>query len=320
MNKRIRVGVIMGGATAEHEVSRDAGSSVLDALSKDKYDVLPVVISRGGDWSIDISDLQSAIDIAYLSLRGRHSGGETIQSVLKDNNIPYTGSDVLPSALAMNKVMANRVFEANGFNVPKFMLISRHDWKSADLDGFDYPLIIKPVDQGSSLGVSVARNDEELNDSLMNAFQFSKDAMIQEFIPGHEVACSIIDDGAGDIVPLPVTEVIPGGGIFSYERKNASNVKHYRTPAGLTDHGTEYIQETAAHIHNLIGASGMSRTDMIIAEDDTLYVLEINTVPYINESSLLVSASDSHGLTRGELLDRILEAGLRKHGLLLSHL
>lgn len=320
MKNRIRVGVITGGDSPEHEVSRASGEVVLDWLDRGKYETLPVFISRGGGWSVSLEDLREQIDIAFLTLRGRGVDGETIQSILKNEDVPYTGGDVLHSALALNKVLAGRLFAAHGFNVPRFESAGRHNWKSMDLRGLDYPLVVKPVDQGSSLGVAVARSNDELGQAIMHALDFSNSVIVQEFIPGHEITCTVLDDGAGDIVPLPVTEILPGHGIFDYEKKHAARVEHHMTPARLTTDGARHIQQAAAQLHSLVGANGVSRTDMIISEDDTLYILEVNTVPHITRGGLLWSAVESHGLTISEFLDRIVEAGLRKHGLLLTEL
>jgi len=204
--------------------------------------------------------------------------------------------------------------------VPKFVAVHKHEREIEPFE-FDFPVVVKPADRGSSVGVTVVRDPAEVFVALQNAFKFSRDAMIQEYVSGHEVTCSVLDDGLGDEVPLPVTEIIPkSGGFFDYKAKYTAGASDEITPARLTEEGTELIQRMAVAAHRAVGASGMSRTDMIIGEDGELYVLEINTIPGMTPTSLLPQEAVAHGLTLPDLFDRIIEAGLRKHGLLLRNI
>ena len=321
MNK-LRVGLLVGGPSAEHEVSLSSGEVVKNALeSANKYEVVKVVIGRDGTWPMDIEELAEDIDIAFIALHGEYGEDGTVQEILKNEGIPFTGSDVLPSALAMNKILSSRLLKSTGISVPRFVVVHNHEKEIEPFDHFGFPVVVKPADRGSSVGVSVVRAPEELYVALQNAFKFSRDAIIQEYILGHEVTCCVLDDGLGDAVPLPVTEIMPkSGGIFDYHAKYTPGASDEITPARLTDEGTELVQRTAVAAHRAVGASGMSRTDMIIGDDRELYVLEINTIPGMTPTSLLPQAALAHGLTLPDLFDRIIEAGLRKHGFLLRSL
>lgn len=318
---KLRVGILMGGPSSEHEVSLMSGRLVSESLDQKKYEVIPVVVSRDGTWPVDISDLEDGLDIAFIAMHGEYGEDGTIQEILENSEIPFTGSSALSSALAMNKNLCSRLFVSKGIKVPRYVVVHKYEKSLEPFDHFGFPVVVKPVDRGSSVGVSVVRSPEELYVALQNAFRFSKDAMIQEYVPGHEVTCSVLDDGLGDVVPLPVTEIIPKtGGFFDYKAKYTPGASDEITPARLTEEGTELVQRHAVAAHRAIGASGMSRTDMIIGSDGELYVLEINTIPGMTPTSLLPQAAKAHGLTLQDLFDRIIEAGLRKHGLLLREL
>ena len=320
--RKLRVGLLMGGPSAEHEVSLASGEVVGKALgSGNKYEVIPILIGRDGTWPIEIEDLADEIDVAFIALHGEYGEDGTVQEILKNQGIPFTGSDVLPSALAMNKVLSLRLLASKGIPVPRFVVVHNHEKEIEPFDHFGFPVVVKPANRGSSVGVAVVRTPEGLYSSLQNAFRFSRDALIQEYIPGHEVTCSVLDDGLGDVIPLPVTEIIPkSGGFFDYKAKYTPGASEEITPARLTDEGTELIQRTAVAAHRALGASGFSRTDMVIGEDGELYVFEVNTIPGMTETSLLPQAAEAHGLTLEDLFDRIIEAGLRRHGILLRNL
>jgi len=315
---KLRVALLMGGPSAEHDVSLSSGEVVSYALDTEKFEVVPVVITRGGQWPVPIEELKDDVDIAFIALHGEYGEDGTVQSELSEAGIPYTGSDVLPSALAMNKVLSARLLGAHGIRVPRFVVVHKHEKEIESFEHFGYPVIVKPVDRGSSVGLAIVRRPDELYVALHKSFGVSRDAMIQEYIPGHEVTCSVLDDGLGDALPMPVTEIIPNhGGIFDYAAKYNVGASTEITPARLSDEGTELVQRTAVATHRAVGASGISRTDMIISEDGELYVLEINTIPGMTSTSLLPQAAIAHGIELPELFERIIESGMRRHGLLL---
>ncbi len=319
MKEKLRVALLMGGPSAEHEVSLSSGEVIGNHLDKDKYEVIPVVVSKSGEWPFEIGELKEMADVAFIAMHGEYGEDGTVQEELRDAEIPYTGSDVLSSALAMNKILSGRLLASHGIDVPEFIVVQKHEKTPGSLGGLDFPVVVKPADRGSSVGITIARTMDELVPALRNAFGFSRDVMIQEFIPGREVTCAVLDDGAGEAFPLPPTEIIPrSGSMFDYNAKYTPGASEEITPARLHDDALSVIQETALIAHRAVGASGMSRTDMIIGDDDRLYVLEINTIPGMTPTSLLPQAARVHGLTLSELFDRIIEAGLRRHGLLLG--
>ncbi len=316
--RKMRVALFVGGPSHEHDISLISGRAVLEHLDEDKYEVIPVVISKSGKWPFPEDELNKMTDIVFIAMHGEYGEDGTLQGKLRDMDVPYTGSDVVASALAMNKILSSRLLSAHGINIPKFQVLHRNDGDKFNLE-IQFPLVVKPADRGSSVGIDVVRTVSGLEDALQGAFVSGYDVIIQEYISGVEVTCAVLDDGAGDVVPLPPTEIIPKmGGIFDYSAKYIHGMSDQITPARFADDVIWHIQKTASVAHQVIGASGLSRTDMSIGEDGELYVFEINTIPAMAETALFPQAANAHGLTHTELFDRIIEAGLRRHGFVLG--
>ena len=307
--------VLMGGPSAEHDISLSTGKMITDALDRAKYDVKPILISRSGEWQIPPEELKKDFDIAFIAMHGEYGEDGEVQSVLEKIDMPYTGSGVLPSALAMNKVMSSHLFRAHNMNVPEFVVVNKHDYLERVKIPFDFPVIVKPVDRGSSVGTSLVRGESQLVSALEKAFQFSRHAMIQRYIHGREMTCAVLDDGRGNMEVLPVTEIIPKtSNFFDYYAKYSPKASEEVTPARLSKEETKIIQDAAKRIHKILNASGMSRTDFILSTDGKLYVLELNSIPGMTPTSLLPQAALAHGLTFPELLDKIISAGIARHG------
>jgi D-alanine-D-alanine ligase len=319
-SNKIRVAVFLGGPYSEHEVSVSSGNNIIGLIDNEKYEVIPVFVTREDKWSIGPNELKNITDIAFITFHGEYDKDEIVQEKLNDLGIPYTGSDVLHSALARNKILTNRLFQACGFNIPPFIAVHRYD-KEVPSGDLNLPLIVKPADKGSSVGITIVRRLDDLSEAIQKAFGFSNDVIVQEFVHGKEISCGVVEDDSGDLIPLPVAEIIPKpNGYFDYRAKYIHGESEHFIPARLSKKGAEFIQETAIKAHRSIGASGLSRTDMIIGDDDTLYVLEINTMPDMTPTSLILLSAQAHGLNQADLLDRILTTVLRKSGMILSSL
>ncbi len=301
----------MGGPSSEHDVSLSTAKMVMDYLDRDKYEIIPVLIGRNGEWQVDPEDLSKAADVAFIAMHGEYGEDGKVQKVLEDVNLPYTGSGVIPSALGMNKIFSARLIKTYGLRVPNYVPVSKLDNEVSI--SFDFPVVVKPVDRGSSVGTTIVRKKEDLPEALENAFKFSDDAMIQEYIHGRELTCGVIDD-ENETISLPVTEIIPKTStFFDYHAKYTANASEEITPADISREQTTRVQDVAVRIHKYIGAYGMSRTDFILGDDGNLYVLEINTIPGMTPNSLLPKAAMAYGLTFSELLDKIISAALRRH-------
>jgi len=314
----IRVVVLCGGVSPEHEVSLATGRTVASALDRATYDVQTVTIARDGHSMAWLESVRAA-NIVFIALHG--AGGEdgTIQGLLETMRIPYTGSGVLASALAMDKARSGQLLAANGLHVPRFSAIERsvpfsfsHENEKgfrAAADAVGFPCVVKPSNCGSSVGVSIVRLVSELDAAGERAFAHSDIALVQEYIAGREVTCAVLDDG--EPVALPPTEIVPKSAtFFDYDAKYTPGASEEITPPRLPSEVIAEIQRTAVRAHGILDCSGVSRTDMIIADDGRLFVLETNTIPGMTETSLLPQAAAAAGIPFSALLDRIIHAAL----------
>ncbi|MEX2033111.1 MAG: hypothetical protein WD889_00935 [Candidatus Colwellbacteria bacterium] len=306
--RKARIAILSGGPFAEHEVSVLSGEAVRRALAKTRYETTPVLIKRDGEWSVGPQKLKETADIVFVAMHGKYGEDGRVQDILGQAGILYTGSGALSSALAINKVLSGRLFRALGFETPRFMTLEKSDSGSFELD-FDFPVIVKPINRGLSLGVGLAREPGELNDALGRAFEFSKSVLVEEYITGRELNVSVIDNGGGELVPMVPVEIIPRAASFhDYYSKLSPDISEVVIPALLGDKEKDLVQAAGLLVHQAIGAAGVSSTDMILGQDGRLYLLEANTIPSFIETGALVSAASGHGLSLTEVCERIVEA------------
>jgi len=310
---KVRIAILTGGPSHTHESSILSGKTVIESLDKDKYDISHILISRAGIWPVILGDLKNKIDAAFIAMHGEYGEDGTIQDILKQARIPYTGSDVLPSALGMNKIFSSRLFKMHGLNVPKFIALSRHNGVEGIVPDFPMPVFVKRADQGLSLGVSLVRSFGEIREAVKKALRYSRDVMIQEYIPGREISCFVIDDGRGGIISLPTVEVIPKvNGFLDYHTKHTPKMFEARAVTSLPKSHVIIAQETAAKAHKIIGASGVSKVDMVFSTDGKLYVLEINTIPLMSRGSLFLQAAQIYGMAPPQLFNILIKSALNK--------
>ena len=311
--EKIRVAVLMGGPSSEHDVSLLSGKMVCENLNQDRYEVVPVNINRSGEWSLPFEGLIDKADIAFLALHGEYGEDGTVQQFLDNIGMPYTGSSAQASALAMNKSASSKLFKARGLDIPAWTEIAKEsDWAYFRAP-FDYPIVVKPVDRGSSIGVNIIRNELGTKEALCNVFRVSRNAMIQKYIVGREITCGVIEDEYGEI-PLPPTEIFPlRADFFDYNSKYSLGAAKEITPAPITRQEAEEVQRIALAAHRIVGASGVSRTDMIIGNDGRFHVLEINTIPGLMPAGLLLQAANHIGLSNSALLDKIIASSIKRH-------
>lgn len=316
-----RVAVLMGGPSREHEVSLKSGKKVVEHLHKEKYDVSPILISKNGHWEKEPKHLGNNADVVFIAMHGSYGEDGTVQSILDAERIPYTGSSAPVSALAMNKFLSGEHFRRHGLAVPLSFFVHKKEWKE-NRDGIfarmkhylSFPIVVKPNNQGSSVGVHIARNWDEFMEAMYDVFSVSESAIIQTFIHGMEVTCGVLDFGwAGSEYALLPTEIVPRSShFFNFDSKYKEGGSDEITPARVQDYVLRDIQRTAIVAHKAIGAKGFSRTDMIVDVRGMIFVLEINTIPGLTEQSLLPKAALVSGISFEDLLDRIITAALEK--------
>lgn len=312
MKAKIRLALIAGGASSEREISLKSGNQVEEALDKAKYEI------RRYDPLHDIGRLVNdapTLDVALIILHGRFGEDGTVQGLLDLLGIPYQGSGVLGSAMAMDKAIARTLYEKAGLSIPKGTVVERDVPCSIEsiIDQFGLPLVIKPVDQGSSVGMSIPSTNEALELGLFEAFKHSSRVLIEEYIQGTEITCGVI--GNSNLMSLPLVEIVPGQGhvFFDYVAKYQPGATKEICPARIDAHLTETAQKYAVVAHKALCLKGYSRTDMIV-RDGRIYVLETNTIPGMTKTSLLPLAAQYAGIGFCSLLDKLIALAFEAAG------
>ena len=318
---KIRVAVLRGGPSAEYEISLMTGRNVLKFLPKDKYHAHDILISRDCAWHMDGFPSEPAkifrkVDAVFNALHGEYGEDGQVQQILEGHKIPYTGSGILASAMAMKKSIAKDVYKKTGLKTPRGLVVK----KSANLkdsardinETLFPPWIIKPAGRGSSVGVAIAKDVPEIPSALEKAFLYDDEALAEEFIAGREATCGVLENFRGkEYYALPVIEIIPpDGNFFNYEVKYNGATKEI-CPAHLDDKISKEIQEMAVRAHSALGLRHYSRSDFIISPKG-IYILETNTLPGLTSESLLPKESEAIGLSFPNLLDHLVSLALTK--------
>ncbi|MFH1269771.1 MAG: D-alanine--D-alanine ligase [Candidatus Omnitrophota bacterium] len=305
-----KIGVLMGGASTEREISLKSGGAVYESLNQAGLNVAAIDIKTETKEE-DIRLIKSnGIDIAFIALHGRFGEDGQIQGILDELKIPYTGSGVTASRLAMDKVASRKIFESSGLPVPRYRAEDKFsysaNWITRNND-FSLPLVVKPAGHGSSFGLSIVEKEGCLDKAVDLAFSFDERIIIEEYIGGREVTAGILDEK-----PLPVIEIIPKKRFFDYEAKYHSGMTDYVVPAELEDKIAAQIQETALSAHKLLGCCGCSRVDIILSESGTPFVLELNTIPGFTATSLLPKAAKVAGIDFSQLCIKLIQLAYEK--------
>lgn len=305
---KIQLALLAGGKSAERAVSLNGAREIERALDPDKYEV------HRYDPATDLARLvmdAPKLDVAFILLHGLFGEDGTVQGFLDLLGLPYQGSGVLGSALAMNKQIAKQMYQNAGLPVPESTLVTMADLENPDviLAEHPLPLVIKPIHQGSSLGMSIARNRDDFIAGVRTAFQFDSEVMAEQYLPGREITVGVI--GNTQLKALPLVEIIPGEShpFFNYEAKYQAGASKEICPAVVDPNLAEKAKEYGIRAHKSLHLRGYSRTDMIIHQDQ-LYLLETNTIPGMTPTSLLPQAAAAYGLPFAALLDELLELAL----------
>jgi D-alanine-D-alanine ligase len=307
---RKRVGVVMGGSSGERDVSLRSGAAVADALAARGHDV--VRLALGDDLGADLGATlkRARIDAAFLALHGRHGEDGCVQGMLELLGIPYTGSSVLASALAMDKLKAKELFRLHNVPTPPYYTVESTD-SLADLEAvhgsFGFPVIVKPRGEGSSLGVSKACSLSELARALCDAFELDDTAIVERFVAGMEVNVGILDGRV-----LGAIEIAPVGGLYDYEAKYTPGMSEYFMPARLPPTRYRGLCNLADRAARALGCTGAVRVDLLVTPGENEYVLEVNTLPGMTPTSLLPKIAAAAGYDFGRLCETILD-GARLH-------
>lgn len=300
--KKKKIGVLMGGTSAEREVSLKTGKAVAEALTRRGLKVISIDVGK------DITKrlLGEKIDLAFIALHGRGGEDGTVQGLLELLGIPYTGSEVLASALALNKIQAKKVFKFHRLPIPKFRVLKKGDPRSRIQDlGFPLPLVIKPAREGSTIGISIVRNKRDIKKAMEKAFGYDEEIILEEYIEGKEVTVGIVGDEA-----LPVIEIRPKDAFYTYEAKYIKGLTDFVIPARLPKKVYSQVQRIALIAYHALGCRHFARVDMIVNKKNKPYLLEVNTIPGMTATSLLPQAAAKRGISFDDLVLRILELAL----------
>ena len=338
MAGKLRVAVLMGGRSSEREVSLKSGAMVARHLDPERYEVLPfdtdclhrlegdAAALPGANAEPDLTALaplapralerdstEPPVDVAFIALHGRGGEDGAIQGLLELLGIPYTGSGVLASALAMDKSASKRMFKAEGIPTPRwrdFRMDNCADAAAiaADIEAsLGLPAVVKPACEGSTIGVSVVRRGEELPGALGRAAEYGPRVLAEEFVSGPEITAGILGNRSPEVLPL--VEIVPRTGFYDYYAKYTPGVTEEIVPARIDDQTARRAREAALRAFEALGCRGIARVDMMVGPQGPL-VLEVNTIPGLTETSLVPRAAQAAGISFPRLLDRIIELAL----------
>jgi D-alanine-D-alanine ligase len=333
MSQNIKIALLLGGTSPEKEVAKNTAKSILKALRELGYQVTPINPAYGINQPRDEnlffvmeefteptnrnyieainSSLLDNIDLAYLALHGRWGEDGTIQSLLEMRGIRYTGSGILASSLAMDKSMTKVVIQHAGVSTPEWLVVDKHETNFAKvhteiISKFDYPCVIKPNDQGSTVGLTICKDESQVEDAIKLSLKFSSKALIEKYIPGRELTVSVLEGRA-----LPVLEIKPKSGFYDYESKYTAGMSEYICPAELKDDLVKRLQHQALLAFNAVGCDTYSRIDFRLTDEGKFFCLEINTLPGMTNLSLVPKAAKAAGISFEDLVDRIVKNALR---------
>lgn len=309
-----RIGVLMGGRSSERDISLKTGQAVYQALIRRGYDAIAIDVTDR--LHRDLEDHKVAI--AFLSLHGPGGEDGTIQGFLETLGIPYTGSGVRASAVGMHKAATKTLLTAHGIPVPAGIVVQECDRsplaKVLRQTKLKLPLVVKPVSQGSTIGVTVVRRADQWREALDLAHRYDPEVMVESYIPGHEAAVSILGTGAEGPKVLPTVEIVAPNGFYDFSAKYQKGKTQYLCPAPLPPKVVRHIGELARRTYEVLGCEGAARIDFRITPRGRPYVLEINTVPGMTETSLLPMAAAHVGMAYDDLVEQILKSALDRAG------
>jgi D-alanine-D-alanine ligase len=315
-----KVGVLRGGPSSEYEVSLKSGKSVIDNLSN-KYEVLDIFISKDGVWHyqgvpIKPVDIFKKVDVIFNALHGAYGEDGTVQKILDQFSVPYTGSTALASAIGMNKVLSKKIYKSNNLKTPLHLTISKKNNNSSEIikifKSFPMPAIVKPVSGGSSVGTAIAKTLLELESAIDDALQYSDQALIEEFIFGREATCGVVDNFRNELnySLLPVEIRKPSNAtFFDYDAKYSGKSEEI-CPGNFTAVEKEMIQKIAKEAHKALGLRHYSRSDFIIHPKRGIYILETNTLPGLTSESLLPKSLQAVGCSLPDFFDHLIKLAL----------
>ena len=307
--KSLKIGVISGGISSERDISLLTGKNIYRSLLESGYNALFI------DLKDDFYSKLKEINLAFLAIHGRYGEDGTAQGLLELMKIPYTGPGVLASAIAINKIMSKKILIYENIPTPEYIELnsaSGEDLKkmvSVIEKKFDYPIVVKPNSEGSTIGVNIVQKKDQLKHAVEEAVKYDNKILVEEYIKGRELTVSII---GREPVALPIIEIKPKSGFYDYKSKYTKNMTRYIVPAELDKKVANRVSEMALKCHRVLECSGISRVDFILDDTGNAYVFELNTMPGMTATSLVPKAAKAAGIDFALLVEIILDSASLK--------
>jgi len=309
-----KIGVLMGGRSAERAVSLRSGEAIHNALKLKGYHSVKIDV----DHNIVEKIKNEKIDLAFLALHGKYGEDGTIQGMLETLDIPYTGSGVLASAMVMDKIITKKMLLFEGLPTPRFIPVSQKDIKFHGMPAaveriskeMGLPVVVKAPTQGSTIGTSFVHMEQELVPALELAYKYDPVALVEQFVEGVEVTASVL--GNDEPVALPLIEIVSSTGVYDYEAKYTAGMSFHIIPPRISEEQQCKVKDLAIRAFRAMGCRGLARVDFIIDRQGEPYILELNTIPGMTATSLFPDAARAAGIEFPELVEKIVELAWKK--------
>lgn len=308
MNKQDVVAVVLGGPSSEAEISRVTGAAIAGALREKGYNAVELELNP----ETLLDDLRKlGAKAVFNAVHGMYGEDGRLQSILEAVKMPYTGSGVLASAVAMDKVATKRFLLSAGISTPKCLMYNkRYDKDMAAIEAeilatFGVPVVIKAADQGSSIGVEIVKDAVDVQRALAATFKYSDEVLVEECINGKELTCGVMEEN-GELRALPIVMIAPHSGSYDFHSKYTKGATDYLVPAPLDEATTAHVQGLALATYKVLGLSGVARIDVMLDANNQGYVLEANTIPGMTATSLVPKEAAAVGIGFPELCEKIL--------------
>jgi len=335
--RKLNIAVLMGGRSSEREVSLASGKNIAKFLNPAEYNAIPMEITEEGKWLA--WDLEYAkhsyveleptclrvngceIDVVFIALHGKFGEDGTVQGLLDMIGVPYTGSGVLASALAINKLLSKKIFLQEKIPTNKFIEVDYRYWSEGQnqkervlreiIERLGIPAVIKPACEGSSVGISIARDKKAVEKALDRAFTYGRDVLVEKYLDAREVQCGIL--GNTELKALPLIEIISENEFFDYEAKYTPELAREIVPAPIGEKEAEKVEKISLQAYKAFGCRGFARVDTFLQEDGQVFVSEINTIPGMTENSLFPREAQAAGINFPQLLSTLIGLALESH-------
>lgn len=302
--KKQKILIVMGGTSSEREISLRSGQAVFEALVRLGYNVEKFILNQNNVKEL----LMIKPDLCVLALHGKGGEDGSIQGMLELAGIRYTGSGIVSSAMCMNKIITKKMLSHRNIPTPRFAEIKKgeniEEFSKNLIKNFDFPMVVKAPCQGSSVGVEIVHNFEELTNAIKNNIEYDNEILIEEFINGIELTVPVMKQGCSAIA-FPIVEIVSENTFYDYESKYTEGMSHHIIPARVNEEAAEKISQYAVDAYNALSCSGIARVDFFIDKDNNPYVIEINTIPGMTATSLVPDSAKAAGINFDELVEKI---------------